>query len=66
MPASRSRIIFLYIVTLLALGSSVHSFVTEGVEVSGVISALLAAVLGWEASRQLRLRSKSAGGDGDL
>lgn len=56
MPYSRGRVTFLYAVAGLSLGASFHAFVTEGVGVSGIVSALLAIVLSWEATRQLQVK----------
>lgn len=54
MRPSKGRVVLLYVVAAIALAACVHAFITEGVGVSSVVSALLALVLGSEATRQLR------------
>lgn len=61
MRSSKARITLLYVVSAVAAAACLHSLVTEGVGVSGVTSALLALVLAWEATRQLRNRADDEG-----
>lgn len=61
MRSSKSRITILYVVAAIAVAACLHSFLTEDVGVSGVTSALLAVVLAWEATRQLRNRADDEG-----
>lgn len=54
MRPSKGRVVLLCVVAAIALGACLHAFVTEGIGISSIVSALLALVLASEATRQFR------------